>query len=90
MKMVKLVEKPHDCQGAIESFLVDRRIECSEARCPDFVEPWLGSVIECECGKWYRLESFKLESEYAWVQYTPTPRDLLEHTPVASPGRTKL
>lgn len=77
MKFVKVVAKPHDCQGKIQSFLWD----CEEDADESYMAPWVGSVIECDCGKTYRLEDSQREG-VDWVLYTPAP--------LASPGRTRL
>ena len=84
MRLIKEVHKPCNCLEKIEK-LQDQRTRNAA------LELWVGSIIECDCGKWWRLEDGR-EGVF-WYPHTPTTAELMEdsaHVSLASPGRTML
>lgn len=84
MKLRKEVHRPCNCQEKIDE-MIDQRARNAAP------ELWLGSIIECDCGKWWRLADGR--HGIGWVESPPTSAELLDAVAppvVASPGRTRL
>lgn len=53
VRVVKAVRKPHDCSGIIKN-----AVEVGSD------EYWLGTVIQCSCGDYYRVSDSQFDGIY--------------------------